>query len=143
MRTFDSGAVRDSNIGKGRCDLLPLDVVCDVVNDNVLAQIHKFKEDGDYNHLIELLKNEIKDNTYDDLLGISDRFEMGAVKYGDENWKKGIPASVYVDSGIRHHLKYKRGDEDEPHRIAYMWNILCCIWTCKHNTDMNVYKKIR
>lgn len=28
-REFDSGAVRDINEGKGRCDLLPLGVVAD------------------------------------------------------------------------------------------------------------------
>ena len=32
MRTFESGAIRDSNEGKGRCDLLPLDVICDLVD---------------------------------------------------------------------------------------------------------------
>ncbi len=32
-REFGTGAVRDINEGKGRCDLLPLDVVGELEND--------------------------------------------------------------------------------------------------------------
>ena len=34
-REFDSGAVRDINEGKGRCDLLPLGVVADMIDDGL------------------------------------------------------------------------------------------------------------
>ena len=43
MRVFESGAVRDSNKGKGRCDLLPLDVVCELLENIPLMYISKFK----------------------------------------------------------------------------------------------------
>lgn len=141
MRTFESGAVRDSIEGKGRCDLLPLDVICelyDCVSLDSLGYIYEFQETGDYKHLIRLLESEMG-CVYDDLLKISLRFEEGSYKYGDENWKKGIPTSVYIDSGIRHYFKHRRGDTDESHRIAFLWNIMCCIWTCKHKPEMNVY----
>ena len=115
MRTFESGAIRDSNEGKGRCDLLPLDVICDLVDysslGNTLTYIKAFQDKGDYKILLELLEFEIG-CIYDDLLLISLRFEEGAYKYGDDNWQKGIPVNVYIDSGIRHYLKYKRGDKD-------------------------------
>lgn len=143
-RTFESGAVRDSNKGKGRCDLLPLDVICELFDcsslDNTLKFIKEFQDTGDYKHLVRLLESEIG-CIYDDLLMVSHRFEEGSYKYGDENWKKGIPTSVYIDSGIRHYLKHKRGDSDEPHRIAFLWNIMCCVWTCKNVPEMNVYLK--
>lgn len=32
-REFDSGAVRDICEGKGRCDLLPLDIVADIMGE--------------------------------------------------------------------------------------------------------------
>ena len=35
-REFDSGAVRDICEGKGRCDLLPLDIVADIMDDPFL-----------------------------------------------------------------------------------------------------------
>jgi hypothetical protein len=25
-------------------------------------------------------------------------------------------------------LKWRRGDKDEPHDRAFVWNLMCCIW---------------
>lgn len=36
---FETGAVRDMREGKGRCDLMPLDVVATCANDNVLETL--------------------------------------------------------------------------------------------------------
>jgi hypothetical protein len=74
-------------------------------------------------------------------LEVAKHFEEGAKKYGDDNWRKGIPARVYIDSAVRHYLKFLRGDTDEPHDRAFCWNILCCIWTCKHKPELNDYDK--
>jgi len=65
----------------------------------------------------------------DAILSLAKHFEQGAVKYGDRNWEKGIPINVFMDSAIRHYLKFKREDNDEPHHRAFMWNIICAIWT--------------
>lgn len=46
-REFDSGAVRDIQEGKGRCDLLPLDVVAGLIDSEELKLIHQFKLTGD------------------------------------------------------------------------------------------------
>ena len=75
------------------------------------------------------------------LLEVAKHFEDGALKYGDDNWRKGIPVRCYIDSSIRHYLKFLRGDQDEPHDRAFCWNILCCIWTCKHHPELNDYGK--
>ena len=56
--------------------------------------------------------------------------------------EKGIPLSRFVDSGVRHYLKWLRGDKDEPHDRAFCWNILCCIWTCIHKPELNDYGKV-
>ena len=43
-REFESGAVRDIQEGKGRCDLMPLDVVANVIGSPVLSYISMFQE---------------------------------------------------------------------------------------------------
>lgn len=72
-------------------------------------------------------------------LEVAKHFEAGAKKYGEYNWQMGIPAHCYIDSAVRHYLKWLRGDKDEPHDRAFVWNILCCIWTCKHKPELNDY----
>ena len=61
--------------------------------------------------------------------------EEGALKYGENNWQKGIPESSYIDSAVRHYLKWLRGDDDEQHDRAFVWNIMCLIWTHEHITN--------
>jgi len=36
-------------------------------------------------------------------------------------------------------LKFLRCDSDEMHDRAVVWNIVCCIWTCKHKPELNSY----
>jgi hypothetical protein len=59
------------------------------------------------------------------ILAVARIFEAGAKKYGDNNWRKGIPLSRYMDSGLRHAMKYLRGDRDEDHLTQAIWNLLC------------------
>lgn len=68
---------------------------------------------------------------------LAKHFEDGAVKYGDNNWKKGQPLSWYVDSAMRHLIKASRGQTDEPHFRAAAWNILCLMET-KKMIDMGI-----
>ena len=75
------------------------------------------------------------------LLEVSKHFEEGAKKYGENNWQKGIPESSYIDSAVRHYLKWLRGDDDERHDRAFVWNIICLIWTHEHITDNPVADK--
>lgn len=51
-------------------------------------------------------------------------YELGAKKYADRNWEKGMPFSRYVDSAKRHLNKYVMGMEDEDHLAAACWNII-------------------
>ena len=95
-RQFDSGAVRDMQEGKGRCDLLP---ACAI-------------------------------------LRIARHFEAGAKKYDDRNWEKGIPVGSFIDSAIRHLMKYLDGQADEDHLCAAGWNILCAMWTEEKRPDL-------
>lgn len=95
-REFETGAVRDMEEGKGRCDLLP---ACAV-------------------------------------LRLSKHYENGVKKYGERNWEKGIPISSFIDSAMRHILKYLDGQTDEDHLVAASWNIMCAMWMEEKRPDM-------
>lgn len=151
-RQFNTGAVRDIAEGKGRADLLPIDILkCPQHNsfydtykwyDGILENINSFMENGGVSYLFSAIQAfcELRGWTYCTmLLEVSKQYEDGAKKYGDNNWRKGIPVKCYLDSTIRHYLKYCRGDKDEPHDRAICWNLLCAIWTCKHKPELNDY----
>lgn len=95
-REFDTGAVRDTELGKGRYDLLPWDAI----------------------HELAL------------------HCEAGAVKYGERNCEKGIPVHSLIDSALRHLSCYMRGENDEPHLRAALWNVAFAIWTEKHHPEL-------
>ena len=154
-REFETGAVRDIQVGKGRCDLMPLDVIATVykacgIDDReklddirlTLYNISVFQNAGDIAYLYSALacfRGFVDMETM--LLEVSKHFEEGAKKYGENNWQKGIPTHCYIDSAVRHYLKYLRGDTDERHDRAFCWNIICCIWTCIHKPELNDYAK--
>ena len=140
-RQFDTGAVRDIQEGKGRCDLMPLDVVADYLSNKIIRLIGEFQRSGEADWLYMVLGNLEWDDPYSIILEVAKHFEAGAKKYGEHNWQKGIPVKCYIDSAVRHYLKYLRGDTDEPHDRAFVWNIMCCIWTCKHKPELNDYMK--
>ena len=141
-RVYESGAVRDIQDGKGRCDLMPLDVVAEYLTvdgdkNPDLMSIYQFQETGDTERLFDILNifnNQNWENDETMLLEVSKHFEEGAKKYGENNWQKGIPESSYIDSAVRHYLKWLRGDDDERHDRAFVWNIICLIWTHEHIT---------
>ena len=150
-REFDTGAVRDIQEGKGRCDLMPLDVVGAVFKQHLededigatLMRLSHFRNTGDIDYLALALGDFLEVSTYtcwcDLFLEVAKHFEEGAKKYGENNWQKGIPTHCYIDSAVRHYLKWLRGDTDEPHDRAFVWNLLCCMWTCDHHPELNDY----
>lgn len=148
-REFNTGAVRDIQEGKGRCDLMPLDVVAYLYQENkdingIFTRLEQYKNTGEPVYLLRLIENyvrSINSTISNELLEVSKHFEEGAKKYGENNWQKGIPTNCYIDSAVRHYLKYLRGDKDEPHDRAFVWNIICCIWTCVNKPKLNVYLK--
>jgi hypothetical protein len=131
-REFKTGAVRDVNDDKGRCDLLPLDVVAMCIGDSILDDINDYVRTGDTFQLVRAIQDfsyERWGDTITGILEVSKHYSEGAFKYEERNWEKGIPLHCYIDSGTRHYLKYKRGDKDEPHDRAFIWNMLGALWT--------------
>ena len=145
---FATGAVRDMREGKGRCDLMPLDVVAAYMGeyentvDPVLMGIYMFQKNNTASHLYCALNDFCREaylgNEQTMFLEVAKHFEEGAKKYGENNWQKGIPTWCYIDSAVRHYLKWLRGDKDEPHDRAFVWNLLCCIWTIKHEAELKI-----
>ena len=134
-RQFDTGAVRDIQEGKGRCDLMPLRVVARLkpnTRDVVLDHIASFLEATETVYLYEALYEFSLIAYQCDLitmaLEVAKHYEAGCAKYGENNWQKGIPVNCYIDSAVRHYLKWLRGDKDEAHHLAFVWNLMCCIW---------------
>ena len=141
-RQFESGAVRDIQEGKGRCDLLPIGVAAWLLNnDPVLCNIEMYRHESRTVYLLRALKMfciEHFDGSKETmLLEVSKHFEEGAKKYGEFNWQRGIPVNCYIDSAIRHYLKFRRGDNDEPHDRAFVWNLMCCIWEVDYHDKDN------
>lgn len=138
-RQFDSGAVRDVAEGKGRCDLLPLDIVGTILGTSVLVEINEYIRTGNRGYLYSVIEKFSK-GAFGDvktaLLEVSKHYEDGANKYAERNWEKGIPLHCYIDSAVRHYLKFLRGDKDEPHDRAFIWNMLGALWTQNHHPHL-------
>lgn len=142
---FETGAVRDIQEGKGRCDLMPLGVIASlyyrlgkIAVSETFSGLDNFIKSGytNTNFLYRVLYSncvEVGFSSIEEaLLEVSIHFEEGAEKYGENNWQKGLPVNCYINSAIRHFLKWLRGDEDERHDRAFVWNIMCCIWTIEN-----------
>lgn len=152
-REFSTGAVRDIADGKGRMDLVPLDILGQYIGHRlhfdfksdyiqlVLTFLEKFIETGKQSYLYDAIKYfKIGSGFKDDsqlILELSKHFEEGATKYGENNWRKGIPTHCYLDSALRHLIKWYYDWEDERHDRAFVWNIFCLLWTLEHHPEMD------
>lgn len=143
-RSFDTGAVRDIQEKKGRPTLMPLRVVSQMLADElrydlVMEAIANFTEENDtlylYHALAFFAEMAYGEQVETMILEVAIHYEEGCAKYGENNWQKGIPVNCYLDSAIRHYLKYRRMDKDEPHDRAFVWNIMCCIWEVDEHHD--------
>ncbi len=139
-REFESGAVRDMAEGKGRCDLMPLNIVAKLIknsypdnfSDDVLIHISAYQKTCDWRFLqcaIECFCDSRGWDICEAMIEVSKHFEAGAKKYGERNWEKGLPEYCYMSSAIRHYLKWLKGMTDEPHDRAVIWNLMCLWWT--------------
>lgn len=63
------------------------------------------------------------------LFRLAVHYENGAVKYGINNWQKGMPLRQYLDSAGRHLYRYLGGERDEDHLAAVVWNVFSFLWT--------------
>ena len=142
-REFETGAVRDMAEGKGRCDLMPLEQVATIISgdadaeDEVIANVYEYQQTGDVDYILMAIYDFCTARNWTipkALLELSKHFEQGAIKYGERNWEKGLPEYCYIDSALRHYLKWMDGQDDEPHDRAVLWNLMCLWWTHENIT---------
>ena len=74
---------------------------------------------------------------HQELKRVMKRYLDGAEKYGENNWIRGMPLSVYYDSAHRHLEAWWRGDKNEDHAAAVAWNMLCAMYTERCNKYMD------
>lgn len=143
-REFETGAVRDM-ASKGRCDLLPWSIIpsdeseLKIFYENMDQALHSYNAQQLSKSISKCLDVFVSlafsSSLESALLEVSYLFEDGCKKYGERNWEKGIPINSYLDSAGRHFLKWCRGDVDERHDRAVIWNLICALWTIKHKPE--------
>lgn len=72
---------------------------------------------------------------YDLLSRVAVWYGLGATKYGDNNWRMGQKQSHVLGSLMRHLDKYIRGESDEDHLSAVIWNALCLMNVDTYHSD--------
>ena len=59
--------------------------------------------------------------------------EMGAKKYSDNNWKKGLPTTEICESLLRHLYAYMRGEDcDKESGLSHVSHIQCNAMFLQH-----------
>lgn len=143
FREFSSGAIRDDGNGeKGRMDLVPLGVVGAIMGDSILINLEVYMRTGNKACLVDIFKRfaiERFGNVETAILEVSKHYSEGSKKYKPRNWERGINLSSYADSAARHYIKVLRGDTDEPHDKAFLWNILGLLWTHGNLHDPEIF----
>lgn len=69
-------------------------------------------------------------------------YEKGCLKYGDNNWKQGIPVHSFLDSAARHLACVMDGKDDENHLIASIWNLVGAYWTILQTQNGKLPKEL-
>jgi len=74
---------------------------------------------------------------HDELERILIHYTNGAEQYGKNNWTKGMPLSELYNSSHRHLQKWWKGETDEDHLAATIWNLLGIMWTERRKPEMD------
>lgn len=138
---FETGAVREIDETKGRCDLVYNSAWSVIATDAFYDYMEEFVRSGDKRNVysaIDYVVHTAFDHNYDTAyLEVSQHYAEGAKKYSDRNMEKGIPWHSMVDSALRHYTKWRRGDDDEPHARAVIWNLLTLLYMVDYKPELN------
>ena len=138
---FETGAVREIDDTKGRCDLVYNHGWHDVIGDSFYNYVEQFVRYGTRNYVVlacqYFLESAYEDDFNTAYLEVAKHYAEGAKKYDDRNMEKGIPWHSMVDSALRHYTKWRRGDDDEPHARAVIWNLLTLLYMIDNKPELN------
>lgn len=157
---FEGGGIRYTKDGKGRFDLIPADALVGFIN-YVEYELEVSEHINGLRDVADLIVNYANRDFKNAILGVTLRkycidsdeigknevwnavvvmpkdlaihFQKGAEKYGENNWKNGIPQWSFEDSGFRHLCQYLNDETDEPHWISSIWNMMCWL-QIEHDT---------
>ena len=152
--------VRDIDDNKGYEHLLPMDIISKMLTYrdghpdilNPLSESYMFEAISDfmntgseeilYNLLHSFICREYANKDYKPdyekaIMLLALHYREGSSKYGARSWEAGLPCHCFIDSALRHGMKYFRGDQDEPHDRAFIWNIVGLLWMMKHKPELN------
>lgn len=62
---------------------------------------------------------------------------VGSVHHGDNNWKKGLKHSVYINHALRHINLYMQGRREEDHIGHALANLMMLVWNEKNLPEFN------
>ena len=68
---------------------------------------------------------------------LAETYGEGSVKYGDDNWLKGIPLKNLMNHAKDHINKYLGGDTNEDHLAHAAWNLFAAMHMEESNPSMN------
>lgn len=72
------------------------------------------------------------------IIELSKHCQRGAVHYGENNIRLGVPFHSLADSGARHLAKWMAGITDEPtHLVAACWNLMWLLEETLTRPDLN------
>jgi hypothetical protein len=109
---FNTGAVRDTQEGKPRYDLIPVQFLKELA-------LHVQDEPDARLDLVPV----------EPLLRLAAIYGRGSKKYGDNNYKLGIPLKRVYASLLRHVFQWAEGDRKEDHLMQAAWNLFTIVWT--------------
>ena len=59
---------------------------------------------------------------------VAELYSRGAIKYGENNYQKGIPFERVYASLFRHLIQFREGDESEDHLATVAWNAFALMY---------------
>lgn len=160
---FDGGAIRYTKNGKGRYDLMPGEVIselADIIDEidigyegcsrmgiidklfmgqyaDGIIDLMVYGMSGSKEEYCSVSSDVIPDYFLGMLEQLSKHYEKGAEKYGENNWKKGLPFKSFRDSGLRHTIQFlKNGNDNENHFIAAIWNFVNLLWLVYNRPEL-------
>lgn len=72
------------------------------------------------------------------ILALADLFRMGAEKYDDRNWEKGMDGGRLIAAAGRHLFKYMAGEEVDPDPEAGTHHLIHLAWCALAAYEMEV-----
>jgi len=131
--TFPSGAVR--NKVNYRFDLLPVEIMMRLSGDTrysaIIEELSRYVQEPTERRCFDLIGNlsySLSKTTPELARLYAEAMCEGASKYGENNWRKGLPPANLHNHALSHLFHIMAGDNTEDHESHLVWNIMMLIY---------------